>query len=382
MTNSARPLGALVVGGGPAGLAVSRELQKRGVNHRVLERGDGAGAVWAKLYDSLTLHTGRHMSHLPDRPFAAGTPLFVPRATFVRYLDDYARHFALPLEAGVEVTRLERHDGVWVADTTRGLVSARTVVLATGIVSNPRLPDLPGRDTFGSEVLHASAYQRPGPFTAKRVLVVGVGNSGGEIGSELSRAGAQVTVAVRSGANVVPRDLAGIPIQYLSYGLRKLPLAVQRIAADLVRRLGEARRGPPVLPRPAHSALEAIPLIGFNLVDEIRAGRIAVRPGVAALTPTGARFTDGREEPFDVVILATGYRAAVQPLGDLVRLDARGFGERTDRVVSADQPGLFFVGHNYDSSGGLSNIRQDAPLAAERVAVILRAAKDLLVPSS
>ena len=64
--------------------------------------------------------------------------------------------------------------------------------------------------------------------------------------------------------------------------------------------------------------------------------------------------------------------AAVQPLREQVRLDARGFGERRDRVVSLDQPGLFYVGHNYDSSGGLMNIRQDAPLAASRVAEQLR----------
>jgi cation diffusion facilitator CzcD-associated flavoprotein CzcO len=368
----ARTLGALVIGGGPAGLATSHALQRRGITHRILERGEGPGWVWANLYDSLTLHTGRHMSHLPGKGFDAGTPLFVPRADFVRYLDDYTHQFALPLDAGVDVTDLARHDGTWVAETSRGLLSAKAVVLATGIVSNPRIPDIPGREAFGGTVLHSSAYRRPAPFVGQRVLIVGVGNSGGEIGSELARAGAHVTVAVRSGANVIPRDLGGIPIQYCAYVLRKFPKAVQHVVSDLIRRMGEAKRGPPVLPRPAHSALEAIPLIGFNLVDEIRAGRIAVRPGLAALTAGGARFSDGREEPFDVVLLATGFRAAMQPLRDQVRFDAKGFGERRDRVVSLDQPGLFYVGHNYDSSGGIMNIRKDSVLAAERVAEALR----------
>ena len=373
MSGASRSLDAIVVGGGPAGLATSHELQKRGITHRVLERGERPGWVWVNLYDSLTLHTGRHMSHLPGRRFPKGTPLFVPRADFVHYLDDYVAHFQLPVDAGVDVTALARHDGVWVADTSRGLLSARAVVLATGIVSNPRIPEIAGRECFAGLVLHSSEYRRPAPFVGQRVLVVGVGNSGGEIGSELSRAGAHVTMAVRSGANVVPRDLAGIPIQYLAHYVRKLPRRAQLVISDLIRRLGEARRGPPVLPRPAHSALEAIPLIGFNLVDEIRAGRIAVRPALEAFTATGVRYADGREEPFDTVILATGFRAAVQPLHDLVRLDAKGFGERRDRVVSVDQPGLFYVGHNYDSSGGLSNIGMDAPLAAARVEAIMRA---------
>ena len=172
-----RPLGALVVGGGPAGLATSRELQRRGVSHRVLERGPQPGWVWANLYDSLTLHTGRHLSHLPGRRHPWGTPMFLARADFVRYLDDYATHFRLPIDADAEVTRLDRQNGTWVAETSRGLLSARTVVLATGIVSNPRRPAFPGRDLFSGQVLHSSDYRRPDPFVGQRVLVVGIGKT-------------------------------------------------------------------------------------------------------------------------------------------------------------------------------------------------------------
>ncbi len=69
----------VVVGAGPAGLATSQQLKERGVPHRVLERGDTVGYTWANLYDSLTLHTGKHMSSLPGLPFSRSAPLFVPR---------------------------------------------------------------------------------------------------------------------------------------------------------------------------------------------------------------------------------------------------------------------------------------------------------------
>jgi len=111
-----------------------------------------------------------------------------------------------------------------------------------------------------------------------------------------------VTVAVRTGANVVPRDLAGIPIQYIVFAMRRLPKSARQEVARLVGRLTELRRGKPVLPKPPYGPLDAIPLIGFHLVDAIRSGRIAVRPSVAELTETGVRFTDGVEEPFDDVI--------------------------------------------------------------------------------
>ena len=76
------------------------------------------------------------------------------------------------------------------------------------------------------------------------------------------------------------------------------------------------------------------------------------------------RFDDASDAPFDTVILATGYRAAVSPLGPLIRVDQCGFARRRDRVASADQPDLYFVGHNYDTQGGLFNIGRDARIVA------------------
>jgi cation diffusion facilitator CzcD-associated flavoprotein CzcO len=358
----------VVVGGGPAGLATSAELRRRRIEHVVLERGDTAGHSWANLYDSLTLHTGKHLSSLPGLPFDRRVPLFPSRRDFLAYLHRYAEALKLPIETRRNVIALERRSDEWLVRTDRGDIIARDVVMATGIIASPRLPDIPGRERFRGRVMHSVEYRRPAGFAGRRVLVVGVGNSGGEIGSELANAGARVTIAVRSGANVVPRQLAGIPTQYLSFAMRALPRRARTALAGLVGRITELRRGKPVLPKPAHGPLDAIPLIGFHLVDAIRAGRVTVRGGVVALTESGARFTDGVEEPFDDVILATGFTAALAPLGDLVRTDAKGFAMRTDRVTSADQPHLYFVGHSYDSTGGLYNIKRDSALAAERIA--------------
>ena len=358
----------LVVGGGPAGLATSQQLRQHGVPHRVLERGDAVGYTWANLYDSLTLHTGKHMSSLPDMPFPRSAPLFVSRREFLDYLRRYAESFELPIDTRRTVERIVRTDGAWTVSTSRGDIAASVVVVATGIVANPTTPHFPGQERFVGRIAHSVAYRRPDGYAGRRVLVVGVGNSGAEIGSESARAGGRVTVAVRSGANVVPLTLAGLPIQYVSYWLRKLPRRVQEGAVALVRLLTELRRGKPVLPRPAYSPLDAIPVIGFHLVDAIAQGLIDVRVGVAELTVDGARFTDGAAAPFDDIILATGFAAALGPLGALVQLDAKGFARRRDRVVSLDQSDLFFVGHNYDATGGLYNISRDARLAARLIA--------------
>ena len=359
----------LIVGAGPAGLATAAELTRRGVPYRLVERGATLGHCWENTYDSLTLHTGKHMSTLPGQRYPGGTPIFPTRGDFLAYLRNYANRFGLEVETGIDVRDVRRDRDDWVAGAHGAELRARSLVIATGIMAKPVMPRIPGRELFHGEVMHSTEYRRPASFIGKRVLVVGVGNSGGEIGSELARAGVKVTVAVRSGANVVPREIAGIPIQYLAYAMRRLPRGAREWITERVRVLSERRRGPPVLPRPPWSTLDAIPLIGFHLVDAIRLGIVRVKAAaVEAFTPTGVRFGDGESADFDVVIFATGFLPAIDALGALVRRDERGFALRSDRVASADQPGLFFVGHNYDVTGGLSNIRLDSRIVAARLA--------------
>ncbi|MCC6931454.1 MAG: NAD(P)/FAD-dependent oxidoreductase [Gemmatimonadaceae bacterium] len=360
----------LVIGAGPAGLATAACLARRRIDHRVLERGQSLGAAWRATYDSLVLHTGRHMSTLPGGDYPKGTPLFPTRDQFVAYLEGYARDNALSVETGVDVVELRRSAHGWAATTRDGArIDGSSAVICTGIMSNPRMPALAGRERFRGTVMHSVEYRRPQPFVGERVLVVGVGNSGGEIGSELARAGARVTMLVRSGAHVVPLAIAGVPIQYLSSVVRRFPRPVQEWVVRRVQGITEARRGAPVIPRPPYSALDAIPIVGFQLVDAIKAGQAQLQLGtIDHLTEDGAVFSDGRSAPFDAIILATGFAPALGLLRDLVHCDDRGFARRRDRVTSADQPGLYFVGHNYDASGGITNIRRDAPLVAAHIA--------------
>jgi thioredoxin reductase len=363
----------VVVGAGPAGLATARELQKRGIRPRLLERGPALAHTWVNLYDSLTLHTGKHLSTLPGMRFERSTPLFPKRDHFVAYLRRYAVTFGIAVEpdSAVERATPPMNGGRWRLDTKHGTIEADAVVFATGIIANPVIPALPGRDLFRGRVTHAIEYRRPEPYRGRRVLVVGVGNSGGEIASELADAGAQVSISVRSGASMVPLTLLGIPIQYVAAVVWKLPKSIRQTVVSLVRRITVARRGPPVVPALDLMTLNRIPLIGFHLDEAVRSGRVRVLPCLTGFTADGAHFTDGSTHSFDDIILATGYRPALQPLEGLVRTDERGFALRIDRVTSADHPGLYFVGHNYDVTGGLRNIWKDAPLAAEAIRRVL-----------
>ncbi|MEQ1857313.1 MAG: NAD(P)/FAD-dependent oxidoreductase [Longimicrobiales bacterium] len=359
---------AVVIGGGPAGLAVSRELTVRSVDHVVVERGETVGESWANAYDSLRLHTGRHLSGLPGRRIPPSAPLFVPAAEFLAYLRDYASDLRLPIRTRCEAGRVTRDGERWIVETSQGALVARALVVATGIMSSPVVPDFEGRAGFAGSVRHSVEYRRPGPYVGRRVLVVGAGNSAGEIAPELAEAGADVTVAIRSGASVVPRTVLGVPIQYVAWAVLQLPVAARPAIVGAFARATRLIRGTPPFPRAEGPLLGEVPIIGFKLVDAIRAGRIRLRGGLERFTPMGVRFADGVEEPFDDVILATGFRASLGPIEALVTRDERGFARRRDRVVSSEQPDLYFVGHHYDGTGGLYNISRDAPAAARLIA--------------
>ena len=361
------PIPAVIVGAGAAGLATSWSLKARGIEHRVLEQGEGVGHSWNRVYDSLKLHTGKHMSGLPGMPLPRSAPLFPHREEFLRYLERYSERFQLPIELGTHVDRAERKGHLWYVHTPRGMVVASHLVIATGIISNPFVPPIAGSELYRGDLLHSASYRNPEGFVGKRVLVVGVGNSGAEIATELARAGAHVSISVRVGAHVVPLTIVGIPIQYYSRWMERLPRRVREgITRTFVKTL-DLFRGAPVLPRPTHGILDKPPVVGFGLVRAIRSQRVMLKGDVQRLTASGASFKDGSAEEYEAVILATGYRAALDLLDQQVRRDTRGFAER-ERVASRDQPNLYFVGHNYSAIGALVNIARDSRLTAALVA--------------
>jgi hypothetical protein len=338
----------------------------------VLERGDSIAHTWTRLYDGLVLHTGKHLSALPGLAFPASTPLFPTRTDFFEYLDRYATTFQLPVMCGAEVTSVDRCETGWSLVLNDGrLLKTRAVVIATGIVSTPYVPEIPDRIKFTGRVIHSVDYRRPGPFAGQRVLVVGAGNSSGEISAELAAAGARVTVSIRSGARVVPRELFGVPIQYVGVAVRHVPQRWLVRTMAVIGGIAKWIRGAPALPPPVDSPCSTVPLIGFHLVDGVRAGQIQLARGISAFTEAGMRFIDGTEQRFDSVILATGYRATLGMLGPEIARDRCGFAKRRDRVASVDAPGLYFVGHNFDVAGALRNIAQDARIAARFIAADL-----------
>lgn len=366
----------IVIGAGPAGLAVGACLRRQGTPFVIIEQETAVGSTWRRHYERLHLHTIKQLSALPFVPFPDDVPLYPSRAQVVAYLDRYARAFQLEPRFGHAVTRAHREGASWIVRAGGAEIRGRALVVATGYNRVPKIPEYPGRERFRGQVIHSSVFKSGDAFRGRRAMVVGIGNSGGEIALDLWENGAETTLSVRSPVHVIPRDLLGIPAQINSvYGLGRLPptLADRLVLPLLNRFVGDLSpyglRRPSI--GPARQVVEQgrIPLIDIGTVALIKQGQIRVVPGPRAFTESGVEVTDGREIPVDLVVLATGYRPALADFLDQAAsyTDDRGYPRFHGAPVPA-APGLSFIGFRNPLTGALHDIAAEAPRIAAQIA--------------
>jgi putative flavoprotein involved in K+ transport len=350
----------IVVGGGASGLSTAAALVRRGIDSSVLEQDAAVGGTWARRYDRLHLHTVRRFSGLAHFPIPRRYPRYLSRNDFVAYLHEYARHFALQVVTGQTVQKIRRRsapaDG-WAVETADGEAwHARVVVIATGQYRQPVIPPWPGLEIYDGRLSHSSGYANAAPYVGRRVLVVGAGNSGAEIATDLSDGGAAfVALSVRTSPPVVPRDPFGLPVQHTSMVLSALPAAIANRLGWVTSRLALGDLRPYGMPPGDFDpyTTKRVPLIDVGFVAALKAGRVMVRPAVERLTATGALFADATSDTFDAIIAATGFTAGLEPLLDVPgELSALGEPRGTSGEPTR-HPGLYFVGFTHSLRGHL-----------------------------
>ena len=361
----------VVVGAGASGLAAAAALGRLGRRPVVLERGE-VGGTWTRRYDRLALHTVRRFSGLPFEPLPRSYPRYVPKDLYARYLGGYVERQGLDVRPGHPVERIRHEEDEWVVEAAAGSWQARAVVVATGRYGEPRRPDWPGVDEFEGTLLHSVDYRSGRDFAGRRALVVGLGNSGAEIATDLVDHGAEdVAVSVRTTPPITSREIAGIPVQLFGLALYAFPpRAVDRVGKRL-RRIGTGDLRPYGLADEAWAPFTSRrpPVIDVGFLEVLKAGRVSVLPALTALSRTGAVFADGEQRPFAVVVAATGFTTGLERLIDEPRaLDERGF-PRPGAAV----PGLFFSGYSETPRGQLFEASRAARRLALEVDAYLRA---------
>lgn len=194
---SVERIDTVIVGGGQAGLAMSRHLSAQEVPHLVLERDRIAERWRSARWDSLVANGPAWHDRFPDLEFDQHAPdAFVTKDDVAAYFERYARQIHAPIRLGVEVqsaTRLSGRSGFRV-ETNAGVIEARRIVAATGPFQRPVIPPLIPEGSLTQ--LHSSAYRNPGQLPEGAVMIVGAGSSGVQIADELARAGRKVYLSV------------------------------------------------------------------------------------------------------------------------------------------------------------------------------------------
>ena len=370
-----------VVGGGPGGLAAAAELRRRGLQAVILERGEQVGTSWRAGYDRLHLHTVRGLSGLPGFGIPRAAGRWASRDAVIDYLERYRARHDLEVRGGTEVEKItaaetQDGDGVrWVIRTAGGeRLPARSVVVATGHAHTPYVPDWPGFESYSGQVRHAREYRNPAPFAGLDVLVVGVGNSGAEIATDLSEGGARrVWIAVRPPPQIVRRDVAGWPAHATGILVSRLPSALVDPIARLQRRLTIPDLAPYGIPLPEDGLMSRVrrvgevPLQDVGFIAAVRSGTVTPVAAVTGFEGDKVLLADGSAIAAQAVIAATGYRRGLEKMvGHLGVLDSAGLPRLHGGVPAA--PGLFFVGYTVSLRGMLRDIASDARRSATAVA--------------
>ncbi|CAD6187813.1 unnamed protein product [Caenorhabditis auriculariae] len=326
----------LIVGAGASGLpSIRHSLFYENIDVTCMEGSDEIGGLWNyKPYDtelssvmkSTVINTSKEMTAYSDFPPDPSMANFMHNTEMFRYLKNYAEKYELrqKIKFNHKVLTICRHEdyratGRWKVEymdekKTRHSEVFDGVLLCSGHHCLPHLPPAYfGQEKFRGRVIHSHSYKDHRGYEDKVVVVVGIGNSGGDVAVELSRIAKQVYLVTRRGAWVFNRIFDyGEPVDLALS--RKYLLDLQKFAPESISnwtierklnyRFDHERYGV----RPKHRVLSAHPTVNDELPNRIACGTIRIKPNIVKFTENGIVFEDGTKvEQVDEVVMSTGF---------------------------------------------------------------------------
>jgi putative flavoprotein involved in K+ transport len=329
MTHGHEHTETLVIGAGQAGLAVGYHLARHGRRFTILDADERVGDAWRRRWPSLRLYTPARFDELPGLPFPGKRSRFPSAGEMADYLEAYATHFELPVRPGVRVERLTWRDGRYVAEAGETSWEADNVVVATGVMQAPVVPELAGELDPGITQLHSADYRSPAQLKPGRVLVVGASHSGADIAFEVAQAGHETVLAGRD-TGQLPFSVESRRARLAQPILKVLWTRVMTVDTPLGRKLvPEIRNHGGFLLRVRSEDLAAVGV--ERVVDRV----VGTSQGMP-------QFADGRVLDVANVVWCTGFRPDYRWID--VPLDYDGNFPVQYRGAVASSPGLYFVG--------------------------------------
>ncbi|XP_040608107.1 flavin-containing monooxygenase 5 [Mesocricetus auratus] len=338
-----------VIGSGASGLSCIKSCLEEDLEPVCFERSDDIGGLWrfqenpeegrASIYKSVIINTSKEMMCFSDYLIPDHYPNFMHNSQVLEYFRMYAKEFDLLKYIKFKTTVCsvkKRPDfsasGQWEVVTECGgkrqVDVFDGVLVCTGHHTDAHLPldSFPGIEKFKGKYFHSRDYKNPIEFTGKRVIVIGIGNSGGDLAVEISHTAKQVFLSTRRGAWILNRvGKNGYPFDVLfssrlNYYLSKI-FSSSFKSGFMEKQINQRFDHEMFGLKPKHRALSQHPTVNDELPNRIIAGLVKVKGNVKEFTETAAIFEDGsREDDIDAVIFATGYSFAFPFLEDSVKV--------------------------------------------------------------
>lgn len=365
MTDQTRTYDTIVIGGGQAGLATGYHLKRQNCDFVILDASKRIGDAWRTRWDSLRLFSFARYDGLPGMRFPALATSLPTKDEMGDYLEAYAVHFNLPVRSGVQVDSVSREGKRFVVAAGDQRYETHNVVIAMSSLQQPKIPAFASELDPGIMQMHSSTYKNPSQLRAGGVLLVGAGNSGAEIATELVRthpvliAGKNVgQIPFRTDSVLAKRIMVPLLFRFVFHRLLTVDTPIGRRV------------------RPKMLAGGTAPLVRVKMGDLIRAGvqRVGRITGVRDGKPV---MEDGRTLDVANVIWCTGFTPDFSWLHLPVM---NGNDPIQDHGAATTVPGIYFVGQHFLYAFS-SEMVQGAGRDAERVArTIARIAKGRSVP--
>jgi putative flavoprotein involved in K+ transport len=320
----------VVIGGGQAGLAVGYHLAKRGIPFVILDAQARVGDAWRRRWDSLRLFTPSGFSGLPGFPFP-GESDFPTKNEMADYLETYAKRFRLPVRTGVRVHQLSKQGEYFIINAGDQQYAAENVVVAMANYQVPKVPEFARQLDPKIVQIHSHDYRNPSQLQEGGVLVVGVGNSGADIGIEVARTHPTWLSGKESGA--IPFPIDGFLGRHILFRVIRF---IGHHVLSMSTPIGRKAR-PKML---FHSA----PLVRVKLKD-LTATAIQRVPRVVGVRDGKPLLADGQKLDVRNVIWCTGFQPGFSWM-DLPIFGERGVPEHDSGIVT-QVPGLYFVGLHF-----------------------------------
>lgn len=354
----ARSARIAVIGAGPSGITAVKNLLDAGFTDVVcFDRNEAVGGNWlfrlesshSSVFETTHIISSKALSQYHDFPMPSWYPDYPSHGQLAQYFQSYAEHFGVTphVRFGTDVLRVEPLPGEqWAMTVRHEDVESReifdAVVVANGHHWRPRMPAYPGE--FSGLMMHSHDYKRAAPFTGKRVLVIGGGNSACDVAVEAARVSATTALSWRRGYWIVPKFLFGKPSDVVGQRTQWMPRAIRSSINQFLLRLLQGANRDYGLPEPDHAFGATHPTVNSELFYALRHGHIAPRPDIARFDGRTVHFVDGTQADFDVVVACTGYWIAHPFLAPDVADFSRGPVPLYLRMFPARFSTLSFVG--------------------------------------